>query len=360
MTLHPGCQLGTYQIRAPLGSGGMGEVYLARDTRLDREVAIKLLPEHLARDRERVLRFEREAKLLASLNHPNIAAVYGFETIQEGTTLPPAVDFNPGEAAGLEGAASSDHSRRLKPAAQDVMHFLVLEYVEGETLAQRLKVGPMPVDEALEVGKQIAEALEAAHDKGVVHRDLKPGNVMVTPDGKVKVLDFGLAKAIAEDSTLSAPADSPTITADYTRPGVMLGTAPYMSPEQARGRSVDKRTDIWAFGVILYEMLTGIGPFRGETTTDSIGAILHKDVDLGRLPPGTPPMVRHIVRRCLERDRTQRLQAIGDARIELEQTLIAPGDLLSRNDERITLFSIGNRWLQNSCRCRNVSSYKDL
>jgi len=233
-----GAKLGLYEVIAPLGAGGMGEVYRAKDSRLDRDVAIKVLPESMARDKERVMRFEREAKLLATLNHPHIAAIHGFE-----------------ECNGKK--------------------FLVLEYVEGESLSDRLKTGPLPVEEALEVGKQIAEALEAAHEKGVVHRDLKPGNVMVRPDGTVKVLDFGLARAMADDASGKVPiADSPTITAQYTRPGVVLGTAAYMSPEQARGRALDRRTDIWSFGCVLFECLTGVGPFAGDTTTDVIAKIM--------------------------------------------------------------------------------------
>ncbi len=208
MTLSDGGRLGTYEILRPIGAGGMGEVYRARDPRLDRDVALKILPDSFARDPERVLRFQREAKLLASLDHPNIASIHGFE-----------------EADGER--------------------FLVLELVEGETLAQQLKAGPRPIDDALAVCAQIAKALEAAHDKGIIHRDLKPANVMVKPDGTVKVLDFGLAKVLTDDSGAVGPTpDSPTITADHTKPGVILGTAPYMSPEQARGRPVDKRSDI--------------------------------------------------------------------------------------------------------------------
>ena len=234
MRLSPDTTLGSYTILSLLGKGGMGEVWRARDTKLDRDVAIKVLPETLARDKERVLRFEREAKLLASLNHTSIAQIYGFEE-------------------------SGDQK------------FLVLEYVEGETLSQRLRTGALAVEDALDFARQIAEALEAAHDKAVIHRDLKPGNVMVKPDGTVKVLDFGLARAMADDSgSTSVAAESPTITADFTKPGVVLGTAPYMSPEQARGRPLDKRTDIWSFGVILYECLTGQMLFHGATAADSI------------------------------------------------------------------------------------------
>lgn len=260
MTLNGGTKLGPYQIVSPLGAGGMGEVYRARDTRLDREVAIKVLPEAMARDPERVARFQREAKVLASLNHPHIGSIYGFE-----------------ESNGKR--------------------FLVLELVEGATLADRVKDGPMPLDEAMQVGKQIAEALEAAHEQGIVHRDLKPANVKITPEGKAKVLDFGLAKALSGDlgsfpsRSPTEVAHSPTLTADFTRPGVVLGTAAYMSPEQARGRSTDKRTDIFAFGCVFFECLSGVRLFGGETATDSIGAILHKEPEWTLLPPNTPPTV---------------------------------------------------------------------
>jgi len=290
MTLQTGTQLGPYTIAAPLGAGGMGEVYRARDTRLDRDVAIKVLPETFARDPERVARFQREAKVLASLNHPHIAAIYGFE-----------------EADGNK--------------------FLVLEYVAGETLASRLQRGALPVDETLDLAKRIAEAMEAAHEKGVIHRDLKPGNVMITRDGAVKVLDFGLAKALADDSATSVPADSPTLTANYTRPGVILGTAAYMSPEQARGRPVDKRTDVWSFGVILFECLSGKPLFAGENATDSLGAILHKDPDWTLLPARTPATLRWLLRRCLAKDRKLRLHDIADARLEIETALVDPQGL---------------------------------
>jgi len=296
LTLAISTKLGPYEIIGPLGAGGMGEVYRARDTRLDRDVAIKVLPDALAREKERVLRFEREAKLLAALNHPKIGQVYGFE--DEGDK-----------------------------------RFLVLEYVEGQTLAERLKPGAIPVEEALEIGRQVAEALEAAHEKGIIHRDLKPGNVMVRPDGVVKVLDFGLARATLDESASSTAAaansptvtvQSPAITGQYTRPGVVLGTAAYMSPEQARGRPLDKRTDIWSFGVILYECLTATSLFHGETVTDSLGAILHKEPDWSLLPPGTPPTVQLLLRRCLAKDRRRRVQDIGDARVELEEAIADP------------------------------------
>ncbi len=277
-------QIGHYTVSRELGRGGMGVVYLARDARLDRDVAIKALPAELAADPARLERFEREAKTLAQLHHENIAAIYGVEV-------------------------------------QDGARYLVLEFVEGETLADRLDRGPLPVDDALEFAGQIASGIEAAHDAGVIHRDLKPGNVILTPEGRAKVLDFGLARSDDGMSSSGNGLDSPTMTSPVmnspTIAGAILGTAPYMSPEQARGRRVDKRTDIWSFGVVLYEMLTGIGPFHGETATDSIGAILHKNVDLSRLPAGTPAQVRRVLKRCLARDKNERYRDIGDAALDL-------------------------------------------
>lgn len=285
-------QIGPYQIQRELGRGGMGEVFLATDTRLDRQVAIKALPAHLASDPDRLARFQREAKVLASLNHPGIAAIYGLE-----------------EAAGHQ--------------------YLILEFVEGETLADQLKGGAIPVEEALRLAKQITEALEAAHEKGVIHRDLKPGNVMVTSDGVVKVLDFGLARSAdgtPSTSNLAVIADSPTVTSPApvhspTIPGAIMGTAGYMSPEQARGKPVDKRSDIFSFGCVLYEMLTGAQPFAGETVTDSLGAILHREPNWGLLPPGTPGRVRELLAHCLAKDRKHRLHDIADARLALEQAI---------------------------------------
>jgi len=279
-------QIGPYRIEAEVGRGGMGVVYRATDTRLDRAVAVKALPEHLAADPDRLARFEREAKTLATLNHPNVAGIHGVEE--------------------HEGA-----------------RYLVLEYVEGQTLADMLDRGALPVDEAIEIAMQVAEGVEAAHEAGVVHRDLKPGNIIITPDGKAKVLDFGLARVEeASSSSTGAMSESPTMTSPAiqhspTMPGVILGTAAYMSPEQARGRRVDKRTDIWSFGVVLYEMLVGASPFVGETVSDSIGAVLHKDLDLDRLPPETPAHVRRILRRCLARDKAQRYRDIGDAALDM-------------------------------------------
>jgi len=275
--------IGPYTVEAEIGRGGMGVVYRATDTRLGRPVAIKALPEDLADDPERLARFEREARTLAALNHPNVAGIHGVE----------------------------EHKGR---------RYLVLEYVDGETLAERLDRGPLAVDEALEVCAQICRGVEAAHEAGIIHRDLKPANVKLTPDGKVKVLDFGLAKETKEGSSSSVDLTrSPTITAAQspTAAGVILGTAPYMSPEQARGRPVDRRTDIWSFGVMLYECLTGASPFVGETVSDSIAAILKAEVDFDRLPAATPRSVRRVLRRCLERDKDRRFRDIGDVRLEL-------------------------------------------
>jgi serine/threonine-protein kinase len=265
----------------------MGEVYRARDAKLNREVAIKVLPEAVARDPERLARFQREAQLLAALNHPHIGAIYGLV-----------------EADGVEA--------------------LVLELVEGDTLAERIAGGAMPVDEALAAARQIGEALEAAHEKGIVHRDLKPANVKITPAGSVKVLDFGLAKALAVDGSAPDVTRSPTITAAATQAGVVIGTAAYMSPEQARGRPVDKRSDIWSFGVVLYEMLTGRRCFEGETVSDVLAAVLRQDPDWSALPPDTPPSVRSLLARCLERDPKKRLRDIGDAWLAAEPAARPP------------------------------------
>ena len=290
MGLSPGSRLGPYEILAPLGAGGMGEVYRARDPRLGRDVAIKVLPIAFAEDAERLARFEREARLLAALNHSNIAHVYGFET------------------------ASVAEGRRA--------HFLAMELVEGEDLAERLKRGPVPVDEAVAVARQVAEALEGAHEKGIVHRDLKPGNIKLAPDGKVKVLDFGLAKAWDGPGSSSADlSQSPTLAHTGTAAGLILGTAAYMSPEQARGKSVDKRSDIWGFGVVLYEMLSGRQLFAGETVSDVLAGVLKTEIDLGKLPGSTPLAIRRLLRRCLERDLKRRLHDIADARIVLEDVV---------------------------------------
>src|SRR5229473_1733930 len=252
MALANGTKLGTYEIVAPLGAGGMGEVYQAHDTKLGRDVAIKVLPEAFAHDPERLARFQREAKMLAALNHPNIAAIYGLE-----------------EDAGR--------------------NYLVMELVPGETLRERsAREGALLLEEALGLGKQIAEALEAAHEKSIIHRDLKPANVKVTPGGKVKVLDFGLAKAFAGDGANEDPSNSPTLSRAATMQGVILGTAAYMSPEQARAKPVDKRTDIWAFGCVLYELLTGKQAFNGEDITDILAAVVKTEPAFDALPRNTP------------------------------------------------------------------------
>jgi Tol biopolymer transport system component len=323
--------LGHYRVHEKIGAGGMGEVYRATDARLGRDVALKVLPAAFASDPERLARFEQEARLLAALNHPNIAAIHGLE-----------------EAGGVR--------------------FLVLELVPGATLAERLRAGPIETREALVIARQVAEALEAAHDRGIIHRDLKPANVKVTPDGRVKVLDFGLAKAFAlpeaspgdagagsrSAGTGGSPAagigESPTATYGATREGIILGTAAYMSPEQARGRPLDRRTDIWSFGCLLFEMLTGRQAFGGDTLSDTIARILERDIDLKMLPAGVPGRVRDLLRRCLQKDAARRLRDIGDARLEVEEALAestgTAGDPASRRDpgQEATPFPAGRRW----------------
>ena len=276
-----------YSIVEKIGKGGMGEVYRAKDSKLGREVAIKVLPEEFSRDADRVARFQREAKLLASMNHPNIAAIYGLE-----------------ESAGT--------------------NFLVLELVEGNTLADRIKAGAIPVEECLKLALQIAEALEAAHEKGVIHRDLKPANIKVTPDGKVKVLDFGLAKAYAGEQAEMNLSNSPTLSDMATMQGVILGTASYMSPEQARGKAVDKRADIWAFGAVFYEMLTGQAAFQGEDMTEILASVVKGAANPDLLPANLHPRVREVLARCLQKDLKRRYHDIADARYEIEQVLTAP------------------------------------
>jgi len=290
MALASGTHVGPYEITGAIGAGGMGEVYRARDPKLGRDVAIKVLPEAFARDTDRMARFQREAKVLASLSHPNIATIYGLE--DSGTT-----------------------------------RALVMELVEGPTLADRIKAGPIPVDEAVRIAKQIADALEYAHERGIIHRDLKPANVKVTNDDAVKVLDFGLAKALEGDPSSIDISTSPTISRMATMQGVLLGTAAYMSPEQAKAKSVDRRADIWAFGCVLYEMLTGKQAFTGETVTDTLASIIKEDPNWTLLPAATPMRVRVLLQRCLQKDPKQRLRDIGDARISLDEVLSGAPDL---------------------------------
>jgi serine/threonine protein kinase/Tol biopolymer transport system component len=285
--------LSHYQITDQIGKGGMGEVYRAKDQVLGRDVAIKILPEEFARDSDRVARFQREAKVLASLNHSNIAVIHGLE-----------------ESGGTS--------------------FLVMELVEGQTLADRIKNGPIPVEESLTLALQIADALEAAHEKGVIHRDLKPANIKVTPEGKVKVLDFGLAKVFAGGPSDVTLAYSPTISEVATQQGILLGTAAYMSPEQARGKAVDKRADIWAFGCVLYEMLTGHVAFRGEDVSEILALVIKGDVNLDQLPANLHPRVREAIIRCLQKDLKRRYSGIADARYEIEQALADSGAMLTQ------------------------------
>ena len=297
MALVSGARLGVYHVVECVGAGGMGEVYRGRDTRLNRDVALKTVLDLFSADPERLARFKREAQLLASLSHSNIAAIYGFEEL-------------------------------------DGVQALVLEWVDGPTLADRIAQGPVPLDDAMAIAMQIAAALEAAHAQGIVHRDLKPANIKVRPDGTVKVLDFGLAKALAGDAVAPDVSLSPTITSPAaTRMGVILGTAAYMSPEQARGKVVDKGTDIWAFGCVLYEMLTGKRVFDGEEVSDSLASILKSDPDWGALPADIPPRIRRVLRRCLEKDRKLRYHDIADVRLDLAErgTTDAPVSTLTRS-----------------------------
>jgi len=288
MALTAGSHCGPYEISAKIGAGGMGEVYRARDTKLDRDVALKILPEAFASDPERLARFEREAKILAALNHPHIAHIHGLE-----------------ESDGVKA--------------------LVMELVEGPTLADRIAQGAIPLDDALPIARQIAEALEAAHEQGIIHRDLKPANIKVRSDGTVKVLDFGLAKALDPPAASRDVAQSPTITSPaMTQAGMILGTAAYMSPEQVKGRTADMRADIWAFGVVLFEMLAGRRPFEGVEIADTLASILKSEPAWQGLPRDTPAAIQRLLRRCLQKDRHQRLQHIGDARVEIDDAQRAP------------------------------------
>ena len=303
MGLTPGARLGSYEVVAAIGRGGMGEVFRARDLELQRDVALKVLPDVFAADPQRLARFRREAQILASLNHPNVASIYGIH-----------------EAEGIRA--------------------LVLELADGQTLAERLRLGPIPVADALALALQIAQALEAAHDKGIVHRDLKPANITLSDEGRIKVLDFGLAKAL--DTAQASQPDELTLTEhDHTKLGAVMGTAGYMSPEQARGRQVDRRTDIWAFGCVLFEMLVGDAPFRSETSSDTVAAVLGRDPDWGRLPDRLPSRIHALLRRCLEKDHRERLRDIGDARLELRDALAAG---VAADDPRLALQSGGGLW----------------
>ncbi|HXG69412.1 MAG TPA: serine/threonine-protein kinase, partial [Gemmatimonadaceae bacterium] len=282
MPLATGTRLGSYEIVDAIGAGGMGEVYRARDSKLNRDVALKILPAAFTANPDRMARFRREAQVLAALNHPNIGHIYGFE--DSGAT-----------------------------------HALVLELIDGPTLADRIAQGPIPIADALLIARQIAEALEAAHEQGIVHRDLKPANIKLREDGTVKVLDFGLAKSMAPAGISSAAEmNSPTLSVHATQAGIILGTAAYMSPEQARGKPVDRRADIWACGCVLYEMLTGQRAFGGEGVSETLARVLEREPDWARLPTTLSPALRTYLRRCLQKDLRQRVQAIGDVRLALE------------------------------------------
>jgi serine/threonine protein kinase len=289
MAITIGTRLGSHEITALLGKGGMGEVYRARDMNLKRDVAIKVLPDEFSRDGDRVSRLQREAEVLASLNHPNIASIYDFE-----------------EANGTR--------------------FLVLELVEGETLADRIQRGPLPLEEALDIARNICDALEAAHDRGIIHRDLKPANVKITPDGKVKVLDFGLAKAIEGSPANATLSNSPTMINSFgaTNAGMIIGTAAYMSPEQARGFAADRRSDLFAFGCVLYEMLTGRQAFQGDTISDTLASVLAREPEFGSIADDANPRLLDLLRRCLQKNPKRRWHCAADLRAELDSIAAAP------------------------------------
>jgi serine/threonine protein kinase len=307
MTLSSGTHLGPYEILSPLGAGGMGEVYRARDTKLNREVALKILPQAFAADAERMARFEREARVLAALNHSNIASIYG-----------------------LDDSGS--------------VRALVMELAEGPTLADRILQGPIPLEDALLIAKQIAEALEYAHEKGIIHRDLKPANVKVTQEGAVKVLDFGLAKALENSPAAGNVADSPTLSLAATKAGVILGTAAYMAPEQAAGKSVDRRADIWSFGVVLFEMLTGKSAFAGDSVSETLAAVIKSEPDWNALPVGTPSAIARLASRCLVKDSKERLRDIGEARISISRYLADPKAGASESNPQSATRNPQSKW----------------
>ena len=304
MAIESGQQLLHYRLIEKIGEGGMGVVWKAGDTKLDREVAIKILPDVFSKDPERLARFKREAKLLASVNHPNVAAIYGIHEVPRGS-----------DATGT--------------------HFLALELIDGEDLQQRMTRGVLPIEEALRIALEIVQGFEAAHGQGIIHRDLKPANVTLSQEGGVKVLDFGLAKALTPDAdpTSGAPSESPTLTSVGTVAGVILGTASYMSPEQAKGKPVDRRADIWSFGVVLFELLSGRRLFDGESASETLAAVLMKDPDWSALPSNIPAKAHRLLRRCLTRDPKNRLQDIGEARISLQEMLA--GDMNALEADRV-------------------------
>ncbi|MGB7489383.1 MAG: serine/threonine-protein kinase, partial [Thermoanaerobaculia bacterium] len=302
-----GTTLSSFNITAKLGEGGMGEVYRAEDTKLGRDVAIKVLPEAVANDPERLARFEREAKVLAALDHPSIAAIYGLEEV-------------------------------------DGRQLLIMQLAEGETLQERIAKGPVPLDQALPIALQIAEAVEAAHEKGIIHRDLKPANVKVTSDGQVKVLDFGLAKALEEEREQGDMANSPTLTAAATQAGLIMGTAGYMSPEQASAQMADRRADVWSFGVVLAEMISGQQQFGGETVSHVLAAVLQKDPDWDQLPDDLPRPITELIKRCMRKDPKQRLQAIGDARVVIQDYMADPAAFALETPAAVAATQKQPRW----------------
>jgi serine/threonine-protein kinase len=317
-SIGPGTRIGPYEIVDVLGAGGMGVVYRATDRTLARQVALKFLSDELAADPTRLARFEREARVLASLNHPHIAAIYGFK----------------------ESGPSSA---------------LVMELVDGPTLAERILEGSIPVPDVLAIARQIAEALEFAHEHGIVHRDLKPANIKLTADGQVKILDFGLAKAFSPDTSSGLVSTSPTLSLGATQAGVLLGTAAYMSPEQAKGKTVDRRTDIWAFGLVVSEMLTGHRVFAAETGAETLAQVMLQEPRLDSLPPTTPPRLRALLQKCLIREPRSRLQSMGDARIEIEQI---PHDVVV-TDASPSAPSATSRWRERAlARPRSSCSWR--